>query len=70
VLALSRVQGLENRSKVAERSTQQLLSKISMSTRKLVKPFIILVVFVVGDGAYSQVFQVTRKSDHKEYALK
>ena len=70
MLALSRVQGLENRSKVAERSTQQLLSKISMSTRKLVKPFIILVVFVVGDGAYSQVFQVTRKSDHKEYALK
>ena len=24
----------------------------------------------LGDGAYSQVFQVTRKSDHKEYALK
>ena len=70
MLALSRVRGLENRSKVAERSTQQPLSKISMSTRKLVKPFNILVVFVVGDGAYSQVFQVTRKSDHKEYALK
>jgi 5-methylthioribose kinase len=29
-----------------------------------------LTVCTVGDGAYSQVFHVIRKSDNKEYAIK
>lgn len=46
---------------------RQAHSKISISKRKLVGYSINR---VLGDGAYSVVYQVIRKSDNKEYALK